>query len=547
MALQYTKEQLEAIATRLQCCASDAANEALSGEIFQDASKKKCGWYKFKYLQAASNILKEYYPGGLYPFKKNLTIENTIAVEGEPYNFKDAVSIDTHTSSFYGFSFVVFGEDFTGDANIYVIKDGLLYASFNTSSFFIGGLYVNSIAYDGKNHNLILGCDENIHEVDITILLTDPTAIPTVVSTTNIPSVYNDSIIYNPIDKYLYIADITGSQILKFDTNTDTYVTFALLSPPNNSNCFELNRLTGDLWIANNGSDITIMDMSGSIVTNFSIPGGLFIYDLSYNTLTNQFIVSYFDGVTIKVVLYENDGTPIGGIVLETTESINDTLYFNANDNYFTSIISELLVVDNPPIALQGTLDLIQDVAADKVIVSGTNYPEDVQNNYISIISVPTDAECLTDNDVQNIIEMSQQFCCDCCSPEVIQGDYDAFSSTASEEASQSPGSPQLFSLYYGKNTNSTLGIANPAQIATLANVNRYVPQGTYNYNSTSFGSYYYFVIPVGMTLPNGFYNASTGAVVSMEPPYMVTYSGTTYRVYRSTTTQTSGISLKVI
>ena len=92
MALQYTKEELEAIATRLQCCAVDAANEALTGEVFQDAKKRKCGWYKFKYLQAASNILKEYYPGGLYPFKKNLTIENTIAVEGDPYRSEEHTS-----------------------------------------------------------------------------------------------------------------------------------------------------------------------------------------------------------------------------------------------------------------------------------------------------------------------------------------------------------------------------------------------------------------------------------------------------------------------
>lgn len=548
MALQYTKEELEAIATRLQCCAADAANEALTGEIFLDAEKEKCGWYKFKYLQAASNILKGYYPGGLYPFTENLVIENTIPVEGEPYNFKCAVSVDNHSSPFFGFSFVVFGNTLTfEDAYIYVIKDGLLYASFNTDAFLIGPVNVNSIAYDGKNHNLILGCNENIQEVDITILLTDPTAIPTVINTVSTPLSYNNNILYNYKDKYLYILDITGSQILKLDTNTDTYVAFALINPPNNSSCFEINRITGELWIANNGPDITIMTMSGSILTNFSISGGLYIYDLSYNTATDQFIVSYFDGVTNKVILVEGDGTPLGGSVLETSESINDALYFNGNDNYLVSTDFELLVADKPSIELQGTLNLIQDIVTERVIASGTIYPDDTQVNYISIISVPKDTECLTDDDVQNVIEMSQQFCCDCCAPETIQGDYDAFSTTPLQEVSETPGSPKLFGLYYGKNTNPTLGVANPANIATLANVNRYAVQDVYNYNITPSVSYYYFVVPTNMPQPNGFYNATTGTVVSMEPPYLVTYLGVTYKVYRSTISYTSGISLKVI
>jgi hypothetical protein len=542
MALQYTKEELEAIATRLQCCAVDAANEALTGEVFQDAEKKKCGWNKFKYLQGASNILKNYYPGGLYPFTQNLTVENTIVAESTPYTFRCATSVDNHLSPFHGFSFVVFGDVFTGDTLVYVIKDGDLYSIFGTNAY--PGILTNisSVVYDGKSHNLIFGAYENVHEFDISPLLNDPIEAPIAVSTTYMAASTNDALIYNYVDKFIYVLDIANAQVIQFDTSTDTFATAALPNSPNNSNSMELNRVTGDLWIANNGPDITIIDMSGMIVSTFSVTGALYIYSITYNTNTNQFIVSYFTGLTNKVMLYKNDGTPVGGSILQNSESINDALYYNYNDNYFVAIYPELLVANNPSIALEGTLKLIQDVNTNRVLAIGTSYAYDSQTNYISVISVPTDAECLTDDDVEDIIEMSQQLCCDCCPAPSYQADY---SEAIVTENTPAVTPTTLYKIYYGTSSIYGLGKVSPSQLATLTSINRYEIPGIYNYYAGS-SVYLYFAVPEGAPLPTSFYDLVTSSLLAMLAPYKVTIDGVIYKVYQSTASHSTNFSLSI-
>ena len=122
MALLYSKSELEAIAQRLQCCAADAANEALAGEVFLDHAKKTCGWNKFKFLKKASKILSEYVPGGVYTDTGNFEIENTIDPElGETFTFKGATVVSDITSPYYGFAFALYGEPDTGETYMYVI------------------------------------------------------------------------------------------------------------------------------------------------------------------------------------------------------------------------------------------------------------------------------------------------------------------------------------------------------------------------------------------------------------------------------------------
>lgn len=558
MALQYTKSQLENISKRLQCCAADAAMESLTGEVFLDHEKETCGWNKFKFLTRASKILKDYIPGGLYTYDEPFVREAMIDTE-LPGSFicVDSAVVEDINSPFYGFSFIMYHDYALPVINSYlfVIRNGELHSVFSTADYaapYFDGMA--SVTFDSNSGYLVLAGNLTIQRFDPAPLLNDIPLPPIPLSNmATPPGAYVEAGVFNYINNESYFIGNAFDKVIKYNAVSNTYITITLPVTPSFLN-IALDYSTGRIWVSGDNNIYVIDPYTNAIINTIDISvlfsGFLYIGRLTFDRENNRFLVPIFDGgITGSVKLFDISGVPYPGDAYTDGTYLDQAFYYPRTSDYIITYYNDGFFVKNGPFfSLDFPKKILFDRKNDKLIVGGY-VPFGQTTSRIHVFNSPYTQEelCLTDNDVQTLIETAQKHCCDCCGPEVINIDYDAFSNSPLTEASEQSFPEELFTLYYGKSTNANLGKADPAAILTLTAVNRYTFTGTYNYYVSGSPSYLYFAVPVALGIPNGFYDAVTGAAIAMQAPYILTYLGISYRMYQSVTTYTSNISLKVI
>lgn len=568
MALLYSKSELEAIAQRLQCCAADAANEALAGEVFLDHAKKTCGWNKFKFLKKASKILSEYVPGGVYTDTGNFEIENTIDPElGETFTFKGATVVSDITSPYYGFAFALYGEPDTGETYMYVIYNGELHSVFSTADYSAPYMrYVQSVAYDHANEVLLLGTSNNIQEYDLAPLLNAIPGAPVASDSTSFPGTDNFYAAYNRINQTVYFTNSFPLQVKRFYTYGNFGIDIPLggFTAPSS---IEVNSSNGEVWVVC-GTEIQVISPLTNLVTTTidlaSAFGATLVNKITYDRESDYFLVPWFDGLggNNVALLKGSDYSVVTSNMqypLNNPTNVYQAIYHQQSGEYLISDDYNTLVYPvNYSFFIELPRTVLNDTKNNKVLVFTENCVENPLDPFtplcsttpfrINVLSRPQEEVtlCLNDNDVQTIIETAQHHCCDCCPAPVIQLDYSSFSDNPATEASEDVIPATLYTLYYGSSTDSGLAKLDPLELLTLSSVNRYQYQGVYQYYSST-PSYLYFALPLNMGVPTGFFNVSTGTPVTMDAPYNSVYNGVLYKVYKSTSTYSTNISLQVI
>jgi hypothetical protein len=568
MALLYSKSELELIAQRLQCCAADAANEALAGEVFMDYAKKACGWNKFKFLKKASKILSEYVPGGIYTETGNLEVENTIDPDlEETFQFKGATIVSDITSPYYGFAFGIYGEPDTGETYMYVIYNGELHSVFSTADYSAPYMrFIQSIAYDHASEVLLLGASSNIQEYDLAPLLNTIPQAPTASSTTSFPSTDNFYAAYNRINQTVYFTNSFPLQIKKFFTYGNFGIDIPLggFSVPSS---IEVNSSNGEIWVVC-GTEIQVVSPSTNLVTTTidlaSAFGATLVNKITYDRESDYFLVPWFDGLGgNNVALLKGSDYSVFTSNLQAPSSnptnIYQAIYYQQLGQYVIGDdFNTTVFPDNYAFSAELSRTLLNDTKNNKVLIFTENCVVNPLDPFtplcsttpfrITVLSSPEEEVtlCLNDDDVQTIIETAQHHCCDCCPAPIIQLDYSSFSENPATEASEDPVPGTLYTLYYGSSTESGLAKLDPLELLTLTSINRYQYQGVYPYY-VSAESYLYFAIPFNMGVPGGFFDVSNGTPVTMDAPYNVTYNSVLYKVYKSTLTYNTNISIQVI
>lgn len=555
MALRYTKDELEKISVRLQCCAVDAAKEALTAEMFQDSEKNKCAWNKFKFLQRTSKILKDYIPGGMYTYQEPFAVENEInPVLSETYEFKGAVVVDDILSPYYGFAFAVYSDPDSGDTYLYVIYKGELYALTNTVAYAAPYMrFIESIAYDNNNDILLLGASGSIQEYDLAPLLLPSPAAPTATGFVAFPSTNIDAA-YNRINNTTYFTNSSPFEVRRY-YNTG----LSLVIPVSDSPTYvAVNSLNGETWVVC-GTDINIIhpvtNTVIAVVDLFTALGASQVNKITFSPQLNLFIVPYFDGIfTYRTALLNTDGSVYNADIYQDNNTIYQGIYYQQLEKYIIGgdYVTTVLP-DNYDFDTELVRTILNDTKYDKVLVFTENCIENPLDPFspicsstpfrITVLSAEKEEVplCLNDSDIEGLLETAQHYCCDCCPNPVISisnQDNNPFV----PEPSVTPG--QLKKIYYGYTDDADLAKNDPQSVTLMANVNRYNYQGVYNpYNPTS--AYIVFALPMSMGMPLGFLNHVTSGIVAMIPS-IVLYSGVPYRLYVSTNLLPTNFSLEV-
>lgn len=554
MALRYTKDELEKISVRLQCCAVDAAKEALTAEMFLDREKNKCAWNKFKFLQRTSSILKEYIPGGMYTYTEPFTIENEInPLLGETYVFKGATIVEDITSDYYGFAFVVFGEPDTGDTFIYVIYNGELHAILNTIAYSAPYMrFIQSVAYDSSNEVLLLGASGSIQEYDLAPLLLPSPAAPTATGYVTLPSTSNFYSAFNRINNTTYFTNSIPAPVVKKYYNTGYSFDIGVGFNPTH---VAVNKLNGEVWVVC-GTDINIVhpftDTVIAVVDLFVTFGATQINKIEFSSELNLFIVPWFDGIfTYRVALLNPDGTVYTSDIFQDANNIYHGIYYQQLCKYIIGgDYTTTILPDNYGFSTELVRTILNDTKFDKVLVCTDNYTQTpfgpVYSSTpfrITVLSAVQEEEplCLNDSDIEGLLETAQHYCCDCC-PNPVVSIANQYDNPFAPEPLVVPG--ELKKIYYGYTDDAEIAKTNPQSVTLMASVNRYDFQGVYNpYNPTS--AYIVFALPVSMGIPTGFLNHVTSGIITMVP-LVVLYSGVPYRLYVSTALQPTNFSLEV-
>lgn len=556
MALRYTKDELEKISVRLQCCAVDAAKEALTAEMFLDREKNKCAWNKFKFLQRTSSILKEYIPGGIYTYQEPLGIENTITpMLGETYTFKGATIVDDITSPYYGFAFSVYGEPDTGDTFIYIIYNGELHSIVNTIAYAAPYMsFVHSIAYDNNNDVLLLGASSTIQEYDLAPLLLPSPGAPTAIGFMPLPGTTPFYAAYNRINDTTYFTNTFPFEVRRY-YNTGFSFTIPVSGIPTH---LAVNSLNGETWVVC-GTDINIIhpftNTVIAVIDLFTAIGASEIYKITYSPQLNLFIVPYFDGVfTYRTALFNIDGTVYNVDIYQDSNNIYQGIYYQQLQKYIIGgTYGTNVLPDNYVFGTELVRTILNDTKYDKIIICTQNcmpnpfdpFSQICSFNPFQITILSAEKEevplCLNDSDIEGLLETAQHYCCDCCPNPVITiaNQYD---NPFAPEPLVVPG--ELKKIYYGYTDDAEIAKTNPQSVTLMASVNRYNFQGVYNpYNPTS--AYIVFALPVSMGIPTGFLNHVTSGIITMVP-LIVLYSGVPYRLYVSTNLLPTNFSLEV-
>jgi hypothetical protein len=556
MALRYTKDELEQISVRLQCCAVDAAKEALTAEMFLDREKNKCAWNKFKFLQRTSNILKEYIPGGLYTYQEPLAIENEINPSlSETYQFKGATVVDDILSPYYGFAFSVYGEPDTGDTFIYVIYNGELHSIVNTVDYTAPYMrYIQSIAYDSTDDVLLLGASASIQEYSLAPLLLPSPGAPTALGNISFPSTDNFYAAHNRISNATYFSNTFPAEVKKY-FNTGFSSNIPVSSTPTH---IAVNSLNGETWVVC-GTDINIINPFTNTVTAvidmILALGAYQINKITFSPQLNMFIVPWFDGVfTYRTALMNPDGTVYTGDIYQDSNTIYQGIYYQQLEKYIVGADYQTTVLpDNYGFSTEFVRTILNDTKNDKVIICTENCIPNPFDPFsplcsstpfrITILSAEKEEVplCLNDADITGLLETAQHYCCDCC-PNPVVSIANQYDNPFAPEPLVVPG--ELKKIYYGYTEDAEIAKNNPQSVLLMANVNRYNYQGVYNpYNPAP--AYIVFALPVSMGIPSGFLNHVTSGIITMVPT-VVLYSGVPYRLYVSTVLQPTNISLEV-
>ena len=372
MALLYSKSELEAIAQRLQCCAAEAANEALTGEVFMDHAKKTCGWNKFKFLKKASKILSEYVPGGVNVFTEPFAVENTIDPGlSSGFILKDAAVVSDILSPYYGYSFIVFGNDSTGETYIYILYDGELKFIMDSSLYSSPYMsFVQSVTYDNGSDVLVLGAYDNIQEYDLSPLLLSIPEQPLAVSSASYPGVSHQYATYNRIENTVMFSNTAGSEVYRYYP----YSNFSTSIPvPSSPTYITTNTSNGQTWVVC-GTLITVINayspfVSFTIDLSLSLGFIVSIERLTYSRELDLFIVPYFNGIDYKVALLNSDGSVYTGQIYIDYNPVPQGLYYQQLEKYL--VATEFAVIDittNSSFYLESARILLNDTKNNKLI-----------------------------------------------------------------------------------------------------------------------------------------------------------------------------------
>jgi hypothetical protein len=561
MALGYTKEDLEKISIRLQCCAVDAAKEALTAEMFLDASKKECAWNKFKFIQKTSDVLSKYIPGGMYTYENPYEIIEVIDTNldvspGTGFILRDAITINDKLSPYYGLTFVLYGQPLGSDCFIFVLKEGEFFSLLGTIAYPAPYMMsLTTLVYDDRNDVLLMAGYNKIEKYNLAPLLNPSPAAPTPISIT--PTVLNfpHSSAYNRINYCTYFTDGFSPIVVKYDaaTNITTNIDLSLVFPAAPSTIYvAVDSVVGTIWVTSGTSIYGIQpftNVASFIVNLSSVPGinAVSIERISYSYQLNKFLIPYYNGSNYDVAILNVDGSVYSASIYYNSLPIYHAIYYQQDSEYFVASQYSLSTIVDPQYIgnIYEPRIILNETKSGKIIVCSTFIP-DMPGDPLNITIIDSEDEeeplCLNDTDVTNMLETVQHYCCDCCPNPTWSISYSPEDPFAPEQPAE-PGI--LRTIYYGGYEDPDF-YNNPIAITGLTSVNRYNYAGIYNTNTIA-GYHIYYALPASMGLPNGFLDNSTNAIVAMTLyPSALTLSGIAYNVYVSNTTYPANFSLKV-
>lgn len=573
MALGYTKEDLEKISTRLQCCAVDAAKEALTAEMFLDHVKKECAWNKFKFIQKTSDVLANYIPGGMSTYKNPYEIINVISTNldispGIGFFLWDAITINDQLSPYYGFTFVLYGQAFFSDCFIFVLKEGEFFTLLGTIDYappYMTNL--RTLAYDSHNDVLVAAGYNKIEKYNLAPLLNPTPSVPIPISTTVTSSILPQYSAYNRIDHCVYFSDGASSIVIKYDfiSNFATSIDLSTVFPAAPSTTYvDVDGVTGTVWFVSGTSIYTVTPLpSGppyipnvpAFLTDLSTVVGInavTIERISYSYQLNKFLVPYsangLYGLYYDVALLNPDGSvylpslTYASNPLPIYHSIyyqQDSEYFLAFQDYVQTIVNSKYLGPIPEPRI-----ILNEQKSGKIIVCSTFVP-DMSGEPLTITVIDSTEEkeslCLNDDEVSTMLETVQHYCCDCCPSPTWPIEYSA-NDPFVPPSEVIPGTLRI--LYYGSSEDPGL-YTDASAILAMTDINRYEVPGVYNIYNTD-GQYIYFAVPTSMGLFS-FLDNTTGMMVSMSlPGAPLTINGVSYNIFCSDTPYTANLSLKV-
>ena len=373
MGLDYSKEELEAIAVRLQCCAADAAHTAMGADMYLDEDKKTCEWNKYKYLKRVSGILREYIPGGIYSFRGPIEIENEIEVPlSDAYEFRSAVCVDDVLSPIFGYSFIMFTNVTTGRGYMYVIYDGQLHDIVDSNAYPIPYFRnTNSITHDHHNDFLVMGTNTEIQKADADQEASQPPSAPSTSGFfSSVGSDYKYSV-YNPRNKYVYFSNTLANQIVKYKADTNSVTT---INVPGAIGKLAVNTNSGQVIVIA-GSTLQLVHPVTNVLTPLNLAvllGAVTVDNVIYNTLTNRIVVQYNDGVSNNIAILSSTGVVISPSIYSTFDIIGDILHYPTLDLYLVATSLQIEVVDANTLDVITVSELLHDKKNDKIIaISG--------------------------------------------------------------------------------------------------------------------------------------------------------------------------------
>lgn len=373
MALDYTKEELEAIALRLQCCAADAAHTAMGADMYLDEDKKTCEWNKYKYLKRVSGILREYIPGGIYSFRGPIEVENEIEVPlSDDYEFRSAVCVDDVLSPIFGYSFVMFTSVSTGRGYMYVIYDGQLHDIVDSNAYPIPYFRnTNSITHDHHNDFLVMGTNTEIQKADADQEASQPPSAPSIAGVfSSVGSDYKYSV-YNPRNKYVYFSNTFANQLVKYKADTNSVTT---INVPGAIGKLAVNTNSGQVIVIA-GSTLQLVHPVTNVLTPLNLAvllGAVTVDNVIYNTLTNRIVVQYNDGASNNIAILSSTGVVISPSIYSTFDIIGDILHYPTLDLYLVATSLQIEVVDANTLDVITVSELLHDKKNDKIIaISG--------------------------------------------------------------------------------------------------------------------------------------------------------------------------------
>ncbi len=362
----------------------------------------------------------------------------TLIDQRNPYVVRHSVYIDDPAHPMYGTLFVICTNGPVGaEGKILVIRDGVIVTevldTFSVRHF--------TIAFNAALNKLYLP-DSSPPNL---LRYRDLTA-PLFPSTPTAPPIYTflvQSSQYSPIDDVVYSTS-PSNNVYRVDSTAPQGTYLTPLAAGTGTTFLEIDRTSGatsgHVWLTT-GTSVIIMDPSvnpaGAVLTTIAgvNPQRLFFYDGNGVDANARMYIT--NGVTNTIDIYNLDGTPdtIGWF---TTSGVPSDVTYNPTYNHFFVATSTLIQVVRPAGTLKQDIvfpagQIHNDPKNNKIYairdaVSGANaiavihYTNDGSQEFEETLTngIPNTYQeegdqCLSEEEIMNIIEQYNRFCCNNC------------------------------------------------------------------------------------------------------------------------------------